>query len=157
MLAAGFLPSTTTETRHLTLATSVSTPRVAPGARVSLIVDVTPKPKMHVYSPDQKDVIPISLKLQAGEFKAHAPVLPRAEKYFFAPLNETQLVFSKPFRIVQDVTIASTPAMRARAGQAGATVTVTGTLQYQACDDAICYIPVTVPLTWSIALRGNGQ
>lgn len=141
------------ETKHLTVAASVSDARVAPGTRLSLILDVTPKPKMHVYSPEQADVIPISLTLDAGEFKPHPTTFPRPEKYFFKPLNETQLVFSKPFRVVQDVTIALTPALRKRAAEAGASLTIRGTLQYQACDDAICYLPEKVPVSWTIALR----
>ena len=143
----------TTETTHLVLTTGASDTRVAPGMRLALYVNFTPKPKMHVYAPEQPDVIPVSLKLEAGEFKAHAPVFPKPEKYFFQPLNETQLVYSKPFRIVQDVTIALTPAIRERARAADGSITVTGTLQYQACDDAICYMPVSVPLTWTLALR----
>ena len=51
------------ETAHLVATTAaVSTP-VAPGARVSLRLDVAPKPGMHVYSPRQKDYIPVSLTI----------------------------------------------------------------------------------------------
>jgi hypothetical protein len=142
-----------TETAHLVVTTGVSDTRVAPGTRLALFVNITPKPKMHVYAPEQPDAIPVSLKLETGEFKAHAPIFPNPEKYFFKPLNETQLVYSKPFRIVQDVTIALTPAVRDRAASADGSLAVTGTLQYQACDDSICYMPVTVPLSWTLALR----
>jgi len=48
------------------------------------------------------------------------------------------LVYSKRFRIAQEVTVA-------KGGVAGV---ITGTLRYQACDDAMSYMPVTVPLTW---------
>jgi len=131
-----------TETDHLVVTTST-----IPGAggRVSLVVDVVPKPKMHVYSPEQKDVVPISLKLDPGDFKTQPAVLPKAEKYFFKPLNETQFVYSKPFRIVQPVTLGPAAAKRP--------VPLTGSLRYQACDDAICYVPVTVPLVWTIGAR----
>ena len=96
-----------TETPHLTVTTSVSDRQVAPGTRFSLYVDVTPKPKMHVYSPEQKDYISIALTLEPdAAFKSHAAVYPKAEKFFFAPLQETQLVYSKPFRVVQDATIS---------------------------------------------------
>jgi hypothetical protein len=83
------------------------------------VVDVTPKPKMHVYAPEQKDVIPVSLTLDPGEFKAHPAQFPRPQKYFFKPLDETQLVFSTPFRIVQDITVALArgPQARARAAR----------------------------------------
>jgi len=144
-----------TETPHLTVTTSVSDRQVAPGTRFSLYVDVTPKPKMHVYSPEQKDYISIALTLEPdAAFKSHAAVYPKAEKFFFEPLQETQLVYSKPFRVVQDVTVALTPALRQRAAAAGATLTLKGSLRYQACDDKVCYLPKDLPLTWTVDLRG---
>ena len=138
--------ATATETAHLRVLTATSATRVAPGARLSLYVDVTPKPTMHVYAPGQKDVIPVLLQLDAGPFKARAPRFPPAEKYFFQPLNETQLVYSKPFRVVQDITIAPNAS-------GGTGLTVSGTLKYQACDDSICYMPVEVPVGWSLVIN----
>lgn len=147
-------PGGQVETTHLAVSVSASDPTVAPGTRFSLLVDVTPKPKMHVYSPDQTTYIPIALTLEPDEaFKAHIPAFPESETYLFRPLNETQRVFSRPFRIVQDVTVTLTPALRARAREAGAALTISGTLRYQACDDTLCYLPVSVPLTWKIPLR----
>jgi hypothetical protein len=143
------------DTPHLVATASVSDAVVAPGTRFSLLLDITPKPKMHVYAPEQKDYIPISVKLEPDEaFKAHAPVFPKAEKFLFVPLKETQLVYSRPFRVVQDVTVALTPAVRERARAAGAALTIKGTLRYQACDDQVCYVPKEVPVTWTAALRG---
>lgn len=144
-----------TETRHITVTTSASDAVVAPGTRFSLLIDVAPKAKMHVYSPEQHDYIPISIALDTdAAFKSHPAVFPKAETYYFKALDETQLVYSKPFRIVQDVTVALSPAMRERAKTAGATLTIKGTLKYQACDDAVCYLPTSVPLTWTVGLRG---
>jgi DsbC/DsbD-like thiol-disulfide interchange protein len=132
-------------TRHLTLAASVSPAAAAPGSRVSLLLDVTPKPAMHVYAPDQKDYIPISLALEANAaVKAHVIQFPKAEKRVVEDLGETQLVYSRPFRIVQDVTLTSTAA---------APLTIKGTLKYQACDESICYAPVTVPVAWTIDVK----
>lgn len=142
------------ETPHLVLTTSSSEASAAPGARVSLIARIAPKPKMHVYAPGQQELIPISITLDADPgFETHPPVFPKAETYFFAPLEETQLVYSKPFRIAQDVTIARTAAVRERARAAGASITITGTLRYQACDDTVCYMPQSVPVSWTINLR----
>ena len=143
-----------TETAHLFVSATASDRRVAPGTRIALFVDIAPKPKMHVYAPGQPDVIPVSLKLDARDVRPHAAQFPRPERYFFQPLDETQLVYSKPFRIVQHVTVSLSPALHERARADGATLTITGAVQYQACDDAICYTPVTVPVTWTIGLRG---
>lgn len=145
-------PGVPIETRHLTLRTSTSAASAAPGARVTLLVEITPKPKMHVYAPEQKDVIPVTLVLApTPEIRAGSVRFPASETYFFAPLKETQRVYSKPFRIAQEVTIADTRPVRERAS-AGATITVTGHVRYQACDETICYLPQKVPVVWTIDL-----
>jgi DsbC/DsbD-like thiol-disulfide interchange protein len=137
----------TVDTPHLAV-TVASPPRaVASGARVSLRLDITPKAKMHVYAPEQADYIPISLTVaRSDDYVAHAAVFPKPETLYFKPLEETQLVYSKPFRIVQDVTVARTAAR-------GGTITVSGTLRYQACDDSLCYPPRNVPVTWTVPIR----
>jgi hypothetical protein len=55
-------------------------------------------------------------------------------------------VFSAPFRLVQDVTIG-------RAVKPGQSLTLTGVLKYQACDDKICFNPVSAPLSWTVTLK----
>jgi hypothetical protein len=127
------------ETAHLTVTTSSS----AQAGKVSLFVDVAPKPTMHVYSPGQKGYIAITLTLNADPaFIAAKAKYPAGEKLFMKVLNETQLVYSKPFRITQDIRFVK-PA-------AGAPLTVKGTLRYQACDDKICYLPQNVPVAWTV-------
>jgi DsbC/DsbD-like thiol-disulfide interchange protein len=135
-----------TDTKHLTITTSTSTPSAALGERLSLYVDVAPKPKMHVYAPDQTDYyIPISLKMEpASSFKPQAIQYPAAEQFFFEPLKETQRVYSKPFRITLPITLAQNAALP---------LTIKGTVKYQACDDAICYLPQTVEVNWKLALK----
>jgi DsbC/DsbD-like thiol-disulfide interchange protein len=142
-------PAAVQETQHLTIRAS-SSRQASPGSRVSLFLDVAPKPTMHVYAPGQATYIPVSVHVSEHAVikKAHAAVFPAAEKYFFKPLNETQLVYSKPFRIVQDVTLAEAPA-----AYNTSTLTIAGTLRYQACDDAICYLPKSVAVTWKLKLE----
>jgi DsbC/DsbD-like thiol-disulfide interchange protein len=104
---------------------------------------------MHVYAPTQKDVIPISLTLAAQDaVKPHDVQFPKPEKLFSQVSQDTQLVYSKPFRIVQDVTLRTA---------AGARLTVKGALKYQACDDSICYAPVTVPVVWTVDVKRPGK
>jgi DsbC/DsbD-like thiol-disulfide interchange protein len=134
------------ETRHLTITTSATPATAGPGQRVVLNVDVALKPKMHVYSPDQpkeQDYLPIALTVTAGDgFRLEKPRYPSSEKFFFAPLNETQHVYSKPFRITQPVVVTR--------DNAGEPLTITGTVRYQACDDALCYVPQTVAVKWEL-------
>jgi hypothetical protein len=133
---------TRTETKHLTIATSSNAPAVEAGKRVSLLADVTPKPKMHVYAPGQDGYIAATLTLDPdAAFTAAKPKYPSGEKILNKVLNETQLVYEKPFRITQDVTLAK--------GVSGP-LTIKGTLRYQACDETVCYLPTTVPVQWTI-------
>ena len=144
------------ETQHLVLTWWASDAAVAPGTRVSLLLDVQPKPKMHVYAPGQQDLIPVSLTIEPVEgVRLHKPEYPKPERYFFAPLKETQLVYSNPFKIRQEMTIEVTPAMRARAKEPNASVTISGTLRYQACDDNVCYMPQSIPVSWSVKLQAK--
>jgi hypothetical protein len=108
---------------------------------------------MHVYAPDQDTYIPVALEIASEDVKVHAPRFPPSEEYLFKPLNERQRVYSRPFRIVTDVTVALTPAMRDRARAAGSTLTLAGTLRYQACDDKVCYPPAAVPVSWTVGLE----
>ena len=124
-----------------------------PGATLTLYADVTPRPKMHVYAPGQTNYISIELSTTAStDFKAAPPTYPTPVDFYYAPLRETVKVFDKPFRIAQEITLASTADLRRRAA-AGETLTVTGTLDYQACDDAVCYRPDSLTLTWRVPLQ----
>lgn len=146
----GTVDETRVETKHLTLTMSTSAATVAPGKPVSIYVDVVPKPKMHVYAPDQTDYIPIELKIEtASGFRAQAIKYPASEQFYFEPLKETQRVYSKPFRITQPITVAQNAA--------ASTLTVKGTVRYQACDDAICYLPQTIAVSWKVAVKGGSR
>ena len=148
------IPSEPTTTKHLSVSTSTSTPSVAPGGRISLVVEVTPKPNMHVYAPGQDDVIPISLTLKPGEATAAKPVqFPPPEKLEIKELGETHLVYSRPFRLVQEVSVPSSRSIVKRSASRDASLTFNGVLKYQACDNTICYAPVSVPVTWTVALQ----
>jgi DsbC/DsbD-like thiol-disulfide interchange protein len=138
-------PSQVTETPHLTARPAAG--EVTSAGRLSLHVDITPKPKMHVYAPGEKDGIPIEIKLDPNPaIKAGKPVLPPPQKYFFPPLKLTQLVYSSPFRITLPITLARKPST--------GTLTITGTLLYQACDDDVCYVPKRLPLKWALKIGG---
>ena len=150
------VPSPKKETKHLTLTASATPEAAAPGTRISLAVDVAPKPKMHVYAPGQAGYIAITLTLDPDPaFTAGKAKYPAPEKILIRILNETQLVYAKPFRIAQDLTLASTPEIRKRAA-GGGSMTIKGTVRYQACDDTICYLPTNVPVTWTVKLKADG-
>jgi thioredoxin:protein disulfide reductase len=133
------------DTPHLTLATSVA--RGPSNAKLVLVVEVSPKAKMHVYAPGEKDGIPVTLTIDPQpSFKVSSTVFPAPEKYYFEPLKLTQLVFSKPFKITVPISGSGSSASSA----ASAPATVQGSFRYQACDDRVCYVPKTVRLSWTI-------
>ena len=133
------------ETAHLSMTTSTSAAAVAAGGKVTLWLDVTPRPKMHVYAPGQDGYIAITLTLDADSGVTAAKAkYPAGEKYVMPALNETMLVYAGPFRIAQDVTIKP---------GAGGTRTIKGSVRYQACDDQICFLPKTVPVEWTVNVR----
>jgi DsbC/DsbD-like thiol-disulfide interchange protein len=136
------------DSKYLTVRPSAGAP--APGARLTLTLEVSPKPKIYVYAPGQPDYIPISLTLDAdpGYRPVGDPRFPKPDVLFFKPLNQRFKVYSKPFLISQDVVLSD----EGRASGAAAPIIVKGKVSYQACDDAVCYLPVDVPVTWTVRL-----
>ena len=131
--------------RHLTLSTSVSAPAAAPGASVSLFIDVAPNPGIHVYAPGAMDYLPIAVKVEPlSAVSIGATTYPKSELMTFA--DEQVPVYQKPFRLLKQVTIAKT-------AKAGTTLTFTGTVEYQACDDEVCFIPASAPVTWTVTVK----
>ena len=117
----------------------------AAGAKLALFVDVTPKPGIHVYAPGTENYIPITVKLNAQpEIKAGKVAYPKSETMTFA--DEKVPVFQKPFRLTQDVTLD-------KSAKAGSTVTVSGIVNYQACDDRVCYAPESAPVSWTVTVK----
>lgn len=141
------------QTAHLSLDASASPLAVAPGGAVTISFDVTPKPAIHVYAPGKHDYQVVSLDVTPQPWlKAAATKYPASEIYDFKPLNEKVEVYSKAFRLTREVTILATPeAKQALAGQTS--VTIAATLAYQACDDAVCYKPAKVPVSFTVSLR----
>ena len=126
---------------------------VAPGTQFSLVLNVRPAQGVHVYAPGVTGYKPIALSVasQPGVV-LRVTHYPPSEDYHFKPLNEHVQVFQRPFRIVQDVVIDASPQGLTALNDMTA-LTITGVLNYQACDDKVCFTPQAVPLTWTVALR----
>ncbi len=138
---------------HLDLTTYPSDPAVAPGNRLSLVLDIKPGPGIHVYAPGAKSYRAIAMSIAPQPNVRVLPVqYPSAQIYIFKPLNERVSVFQKPFTLVQEVILDGTP--QAQASLRGKeNLTLTGSLDYQACDDKQCFNPISVPLSWTLTLR----
>ena len=142
-----------TSTPHLTVESTISATSAAPGSRLTVTVDVTPRRAMHVYAPGKHDYQVVALTLTPQPWAKLEPTkYPPSEKYYFEPLNETVEVYSKPFRLTREVTLIDTPeARKALSGQSA--ITIAGQLEYQACDDKICYQPGKVPVRFEVTLK----
>jgi len=147
--------ATQVSTDHLDLRAYPSDASVAPGQRFSLALDISPRRGMHVYAPGASSYRIITLNITPQPYVRTMPLrYPASEIYHFVPLNERVPVYQKPFTLLVDVVQdATAEARKAFAGRNE--LVVAGTLEYQACDDKICYNPVSLPLTWKVALEPN--
>jgi AhpC/TSA family/Thiol:disulfide interchange protein DsbD, N-terminal len=151
--ATPFGPVVSAETRHLLVTAAVSDPEAVPGKRLSIAFDIEPRTHMHVYAPGKHAYQVISVAIDPQPWLRTAPLTyPGSEIYHFKPLDERVEVYLKPFRLVQDVTILATPEVQKLLANQQS-VTISGQVKYQACDDKICYSPQSVPLKWTLPLR----
>ena len=137
---------------------------------LSSILDIEPKPDIHVYAPGAEvfGYRVVSFTLEEESFFRALPIeYPLSEIYHFVALDEHVPVYQAPFRIVQEIVLRGTPEVEKSLGLAPGrnlqgqvipdvetpdVLAVTGTLDYQACDDEVCFNPVSVPVSWTVAL-----
>jgi peroxiredoxin len=154
-LGAGKPPvaATRVSTAHLEITTFASDATIAVGNRFTVALDVSPHAHVHVYAPGAGSYRPIAVTIAPQPFVQLRPLpYPPSEIYFFKPLNERVPVYQKPFRLIQEVLLEGTTAAQA-ALRDKPSVTLTGMVEYQACDDKLCFNPATVPVTWTLPLR----
>jgi DsbC/DsbD-like thiol-disulfide interchange protein len=110
--------------------------------KIALRVDVTPNASIHVYAPGAKEFSPVSLVvIPPAGVAAGKPVYPLPDP---APAGEDKTpAYRKTFRIVQS--IALPPATK--------DTVIVGVLNYQACDDRLCYPVASLPVSWTIPAR----
>ena len=123
---------------------------VSVGTRFSIAVEVRPNENMHVYAPgaEANGYRVIGLELARSDMYRMEPVeYPDSEIYFFAPLDEYVPVFQESFTLLQEIVMAGSAETEAALAEMD-TITISGFLNYQACDDAICYLPQSVPVSF---------
>lgn len=149
--AQSFIP-VRNDTMHLTVNQSISATEIAPGQKVSLSFDITPKRNMHVYAPGKHDYQVIAVKLDPQLWLKVAPTTyPPSEIYHFKELDEKVETYGRPFKLVQDATILDTAA--AKKALAAGPIKLSGLLTYQACDDKVCYAPAKVPVNFALTVK----
>ena len=145
--------ATRATTDHLEVISYVTDDVVAPGSLFSIVFDIRPRARIHVYAPGADDYRIIAFTLDANPLLTSRPLTyPASEIYFFEPLNERVPVFQKPFRLTQALAISTAPEHRAAVSRID-TMTIKGTLDYQACDDRICFTPKSIPVSFDVKVR----
>jgi hypothetical protein len=140
------------DTMHLTVNTSISGTEVKAGDKISLTFHITPKRNMHVYAPGKHDYQVIAVKIDPQPWLKVAPTsYPPSEIYYFKELDEKVETYGKPFTLVQDMTILGTAA--AKKALSASPIKLTGKLEYQACDDRVCYAPARIPVTFDLTVK----
>ena len=116
-------------TAHLDVTAYPTDTAVAPGNRFGLVLDITPRPGMHVYAPGATGYRVIAFTMAPQPFLHPQPLAyPESEIYHFEPLDERVPVYQKPFRLVQDVTLAGDLATQKQLRGRDA-ITISGTLE----------------------------
>lgn len=114
-----------------------------PGTPLKLVVNVTPRDGIHIYAPPQKEFKPVSLTVDAVPgVKIGKPQFPPAVTRTFE--GEPIKVYDRAFSISVPVTVDA---------RADGTASVSGKLLYQACDDLVCYRPVSTSVRWDIRIQ----
>ena len=123
----------------------------AAGAPVRAALHVRIPDRFHVQSDAPRDptLIPTVLTIDAPEgIKVREVVFPQATE--FAQIGQAQplLVFEHEFAIGVQFDVAPTLAP--------GRIDVPGSLRYQACDDRLCYAPVTADVLWTLTVVKSG-
>jgi AhpC/TSA family protein/cytochrome c biogenesis DsbD-like protein len=139
------------EAPHLSLAVEQSDRTTYPGGRISLTADIQLPPDVHVYSPGVQGYKSIALVMEPTPGMEFTPATyPRPKVLYLTAIKEKVPVFEGKFRITQDLKVSSVADFSSSLLPDGRTFTISGRLEYQACDSKICYIPTSVPIHWQV-------
>ena len=88
-----------------------------------------------------------------SDYVRYEPVeFPESEIYHFEPLDEFVPAYQGPFTLLQEAVIDASAEIEAELKNTDA-ITLSGTLDYQACDDAICYLPASIPVSFTLEFQ----
>ncbi len=139
------------EAPHLQLTLEQSDPSGVPGTRITLAAEVRLPPDVHVYAPGTQGYKPIQLLLDAmREMEFKPAIYPPSKTLYLPAIKERVPVFEGTFRISQDVKVSSSSEFWGSLGKDGKIFTISGKLEYQACDKTMCYQPTSVPVKWDL-------
>ncbi|MEE2898447.1 MAG: protein-disulfide reductase DsbD domain-containing protein [Gemmatimonadota bacterium] len=155
-LGVGLSPIAAIEgsTAHLKLTAYPSNPSVTVGTRFSIVVEIEPNANMHVYAPGAEAMgyrVVSRNHTPTPHVRVEPVEFPQSEIYHFEPLDERVPVYQSPFLLLQEAVVAATPQTEEALAELDA-LTLSGSFDYQACDDEICFPPVSLPLSFTLDL-----
>jgi hypothetical protein len=143
--------SGTVEAPHLKVALEQSDRAGLPGSRITVTAEVRLPTDVHVYAPGTTGYKPVSLVIDSVPgLEILEPEYPRAEVLYMPAIQERVPVFQGMFRIRAEVKVSSAAEFSNSLGTDGKTVTISGKLNYQACDSKECFLPASVPVQWQL-------
>ena len=141
----------TVEAPRLQVALEQSDRAGVPGARITLAAEIRLPQDVHVYAPGVEGYRPTHLVIDPMPQMDFQPAVYPPSKILYLPaIKEKVPVFEGRFRIRQDVKVSSAAEFWGSLGKDGKSFTISGKLEYQACDKTTCYLPAAVPLKWQI-------
>jgi len=136
---------------HLQVALEQSDRSGAPGSRITLATELRLPVDTHVYAPGAKGYKPLKLELDPMPgFEFQPAIYPTPKTIYLAAIDEHLAVFDGTFHVSQDVQVNSGTDFATSLGKEGKTFTVTGKLDYQVCDNTMCYLPSSIPVKWRV-------
>ncbi|MGB8543564.1 MAG: protein-disulfide reductase DsbD domain-containing protein [Candidatus Acidiferrales bacterium] len=136
---------------HLQVALEQSDSTGVPGTRVTLAAEVRLPADVHVYAPGAKGYKPVQLALDpTGGLQFKPAVYPDSKILYLPAIKESVPVFEGTFRISQDVQVSTSSEFWGSLGKDGKLFTISGKLEYQACDKTTCFVPTSVPVKWQL-------
>jgi hypothetical protein len=141
----------TVEAPHLHVALEQSDRTGVPGTRITLAAEVRLPPDVHVYAPGTQGYKPIKLVIDPiPEIELKPAVYPQSKTLYLPAIKEQVPVFEGTFRISQDAKVSSSSSFFGSVPKEGKVLTITGKLEYQACDKTTCYAATSLPVKWEL-------
>jgi peroxiredoxin len=120
-----------------------STDEVSANSRITFVADFDLKPQVRVVARGASEkYVPVSLELDdSSSYVTYPPEYPGPRTLKLADTAETSPAYQGKFRIIEDLTIGGKDTLNGLES-----ITITGRLRFQACDDGICYLPQVIPV-----------
>lgn len=147
------LPRTARRFEYLEVLTAATETSLYPGNSFTLFVDIKPQPGVHVYAPGVSEYQGVAVRIEEQPYlRLRGVQYPPAAALTIPFLDETIAVYDHPIRVSVDVALGTRIELQP-VYDAGDTLEIKGTLAIQACDDRVCFVPETIPLTWTFPLK----